>query len=167
MNGNLALDFVVNKENNTIVIKREFSADVELVWEAWTTPEILDQWWGPKPYRSETKTMDFREGGFRLYAMVSPEDIKHWGRENYEKIVLHEIFSGTDAFCDENGITNPESPQGRFENAFSEADGKTLVTITSTHNSLEDLEKVIEMGYKEGITVCLQQLDDVLSSLKQ
>lgn len=167
MNSNLKFEFVVNKENNTIVIKREFAADIELVWEAWTNPKILDQWWGPKPYRSETKTMDFREGGFRLYAMVSPQDEKHWGRENYEKIVLRKNFSGTDVFCDENGNTTPEFPQGRFENAFSEAGSKTLVTITSTHNSLEDLEKIIEMGYKEGITVCLQQLDEELLTLKK
>ena len=166
MNSNLLFDFTVNKENNTIVIKREFNANLELVWQAWTTAELLDQWWGPEPCRAETKTMDFREGGFWLYCMITPENQKHWGRQNYEKIMLHKNFSGTDAFCDENGIVNPEFPAGKFENLFSEVEGKTLVTIISTHNSFEDVEETIEMGYTEGMRVNCQQLDELLLTLK-
>ncbi|WP_367914440.1 SRPBCC domain-containing protein [Leadbetterella sp. DM7] len=166
MNSNLKFDFVVNKENNTIVVKREFAADLALVWEAWTNPEILDQWWAPKPCIAETKTMDFREGGFWLYAMIIPENQKHWGRQDFEKIALHEYFSGTDVFCDENGFVNPELPKGRFENVFSEAGGKTLVTIISTHNSFEDIEEMIKMGFKEGFTMALENLDEVLLTLK-
>ncbi|MFN5417545.1 MAG: SRPBCC domain-containing protein, partial [Flavobacteriia bacterium] len=64
---NLAFDFTINKENNTVMVKREFAANLELVWEAWTNPEILDLWWAPKPYKTETKSMDFREGGRWLY----------------------------------------------------------------------------------------------------
>jgi len=166
MNSNLKFDFAVNKENNTIVIKREFDANLELVWQAWTTAELLDQWWGPEPCKAETKTMDFREGGFWLYCMIIPENQKHWGRQDFEKIVWHKSFSGTDVFCDENGISDPELPTGRFENMFSEVDGKTVVTIISTHNSLEDIEEIIEMGYKEGMMVNCQQLDELLLTLK-
>ncbi len=166
MSSNLLFDFVVNKENNTIVIKREFDANLELVWQAWTTAELLDQWWGPEPCRAETKTMDFREGGFWLYCMIIPENQKHWAKQNFEKIVLHKNFSGTDVFCNENGIVNPELPTGRFENVFTEMSEKTLVTIISTHNSLEDLQEVIEMGYQEGMEVNLKQLDELLSTLK-
>ena len=59
----LQFDFTINKETNTVHVTREFNAGVEMVWEAWTNPEILDQWWAPKPYRTVTKSMDFREGG--------------------------------------------------------------------------------------------------------
>lgn len=170
MNSNLKFDFVVNKENNTIVIQREFAANLELVWQAWTTAEVLDQWWGPEPCSAKTKTMDFREGGHWLYCMIVPPSVTggetdqmHWGRQDYEKIVVHKKFSGTDIFCDENGDVNPDLPKGRFENVFSEeANGKTLVTMTSTHNSFEDIEMVIEMGFKEGITLCFNQLDELL-----
>lgn len=78
MNSNLLFDFTVNKENNTIHIRREFDAGPELVWQAWTTAELLDQWWGPEPWKAETRTMDFREGGTWLYAMVGPEGERHW-----------------------------------------------------------------------------------------
>jgi uncharacterized protein YndB with AHSA1/START domain len=171
MNSNLKFDFVVNKENNTIVVKREFAGDLELVWQAWTIPEILDQWWAPEPCKAETKTMDFREGGHWLYCMMMPpENQKNWGRQNYEKIVLHKKFSGTDIFCDENGIANPESPTGRFENVFSEVPiaigRKTLVTIISTHTSFEEIEMVIEMGFKEGLAGSFENLDKYLSLKK-
>jgi PhnB protein len=63
MNPNLLFDFSVNKENNTILVKREFAANLDLVWDAWTKPELLDRWWAPKPYKTETRSMDFREGG--------------------------------------------------------------------------------------------------------
>lgn len=164
MNPNLKFDFVVNKENNTIVVKREFSADLELVWKAWTTAELLDQWWAPAPCRAETKSMDFREGGHWLYCMMMPpENEKNWGKQNYEKIVLHKSFSGTDQFCDENGIANPDFPTGRFENVFSEVDGKTLVTIVSTQNSAEEIKMVLEMGFIEGLKGSFENLDKYLS----
>ncbi len=69
MNPNLQFDFIVNKENNTVNVKREFAADLQLVWDAWTKPELLDQWWAPKPYQTKTISMDFREGGMWLYYM--------------------------------------------------------------------------------------------------
>lgn len=73
MNTSLNFDFVINKEKNTVNVMRDFNAELNLVWEAWTNPEILDQWWEPKPYKTQTKSMDFREGGMWLYAMVSPK----------------------------------------------------------------------------------------------
>lgn len=173
MKTNLLFDFTVNKENNTIIVKREFDANLALVWQAWTTAELLDQWWGPAPCKAKTKTMDFREGGYWLYCMIIPTTVTggeteqiHWARQDFEKIILHKNFYGTDVFCDENGITNPEFPSGRFENIFSEVDGKTLVSIISTHNSLEDLQQIIEMGYQEGMEVNLKQLDELLLTLK-
>jgi PhnB protein len=162
MNSNLKFDFVVNKETNTVNVVREFNADLELVWEAWTNPEILDLWWAPKPWRAETKSMDFRQGGYWLYAMVGPEGERHWGRQDYQHIDLQKRFSGTDSFCDDNGHVNEELPKTMFENAFSEANGKTLVTITSTYASLEMLEQIIAMGFKEGFTMALENLDHYL-----
>jgi uncharacterized protein YndB with AHSA1/START domain len=68
-------DFTVDKATKTIHITREFAADLDLVWDAFTKAEILDQWMRPNHIRAKTKEMDFREGGRWLYAMVSPEDV--------------------------------------------------------------------------------------------
>lgn len=167
MNSNLLFDFSVNKENNTIHVKRMFNADLALVWQAWTTPKLLDQWWGPKPWRAVTKTMDFREGGFWHYAMVSPEGEKHWAKASYITIVKEKSFAGKDGFCDENGTMNPAFPQNLWENQFSTQGEQTLVNVTLTFDKLEDLEQTIAMGFKEGFTIGLNQLDELLLTLKK
>ena len=167
MEGNLLFDFKVNKENKTIAIQREFDADTKLVWSAWTTAELLDQWWGPKPWRAETKEIDFREGGHWLYAMVGPEGEKHWSKAEYIKIADEKSFTAKDGFCDENGVMNPDFPQNLWENRFSLQQGKTLVSVLLTFDSLDDLEKTIEMGFQEGFTMGLNQLDEVLEQTKQ
>ncbi len=164
MKNHLQFDFTVNKETNTVNVKREFAANLELVWEAWTNPQILDQWWAPKPYRTETKSMDFREGGMWLYAMISPENEKHWGKNDYIKIDRHSMFSGLDAFCDENGRESKEMPRTHWTNEFSENGEKTLVTITAKYDNLADLEKIIELGFKEGFTMALENLDQYLEA---
>lgn len=102
MKNDLLFNFNVNKESKTIIITREFAANITLVWKAWTTPELLDQWWGPQPWRAETKTMDFTEGGYWLYAMVSPEGQRHYAKSTFMKILPEELFSAKVAFTDEN-----------------------------------------------------------------
>lgn len=164
MKNNLLFDFNVNKQNSTVNVKREFDANLELVWEAWTNPAILDQWWAPKPYRTVTKSMDFREGGMWLYAMISPKDEKHWCKNDYHKIEHQKSFSGLDAFCDEHGTVNTEMPRTLWTNTFTENEGTTTVTITAKYDSLADLEKVIEMGFKEGFTMALQNLDQYIEA---
>src|SRR6478736_9541523 len=98
MRSNLKFDFTVNKKDNTVNVKREFAANLELVWEAWTNPEILDQWWAPKPYRAETKSLDFRVGGTWLYAMVSPQNEKQWCKADYKEIESQKSLAWLDAF---------------------------------------------------------------------
>lgn len=158
----LQFDFIVNKENNTVNVKREFNGNLELVWEAWTNPEILDQWWAPKPFRTETKSMDFREGGTWLYAMRGPDNIVHWCKNDYLKIDMHKSYEGLDAFCDENGITNPEMPRTQWTNSFSAQGDVTTVSIVAQYESLDALEKIIALGFKEGFTMALSNLDEYL-----
>lgn len=166
MNSNLKFDFIIDKENNTIVIKREFAADIKLVWEAWTNPEILEQWVAPKPWRAETKTMDFREGGFWHYAMISPQDEKHWSRYDYQKIEHHKSIMELRAFSDEKGTVNPNFPQTECTNVFSETKGKTLVTVTAQYGNAEVLEYMVTHGFKEGVASSLENLETLLNNLK-
>ncbi len=167
MNSNLLFDFTVNKESNTIHIKREFDANLELVWEAWTNPELLEQWWAPKPYHIETKILDLKVGGMWLYAMVSPQDEKMWCKADYKAIEVNKLLSWLDAFCDENGIENTIKPRSLWTNNFSETNGITTVNITLKHDKLEDIEQMIEMGFKEGLTMALENLDELLLILKK
>jgi|SRR5690625_4693276 len=165
MKNELITNFSVDKENNTIKVRREFMAPLKHVWAAWTMPELLDQWWAPKPYRTETKSMEFSEGGIWLYAMISPENKKQWCKATYKTIDPKKSFSYADAFCDENGKENSEKPNSYWTNVFSENEGITTVNITLKQDSFADAEKMIEMGFKEGFLKALENLDNFLSIL--
>ena len=163
MKTNLMMDFTVNRETHTVNVKREFAAKLPLVWAAWTEPEILDQWWAPRPYKTVTKSMDFREGGYWLYAMISPENETHWCRGDYLKISQLKGFEAIDAFCNEEGEVNTDFPRSTWETDFTENGSSTTVDIQIKYNSLADLETVVEMGFKEGFTAALKNLDDLLA----
>ncbi|RZK48535.1 MAG: SRPBCC domain-containing protein [Pedobacter sp.] len=162
----LLYDFIVDKENKTIHIHREFRGPKSLVWKAWTTAELLNQWWAPAPYTLETKEMDFREGGRWIYAMVSPEGNKHYGIAKYITIKTEEYYSQRDGFCDENGIMNPDFPENNATNTFTEKNDekglRTEVYMHLTFDKLEDLQVNLDMGFKEGISVDFEQLDVLL-----
>ncbi|GAA0188807.1 SRPBCC family protein [Fulvivirga kasyanovii] len=165
MNSNLLFDFTVNKETNTVIINREFDADLELVWEAWTNPEILDQWWAPKPWMSKTKYMNFTVGGRRFYAMVSPEGQEHWSVQEYTSISPKTNFKMLNAFADKD--ENRDLPGSQWDLTFNEKDGTTTVHISIYNESRERMDKMIEMGFKEGFTMTLNELDTLLSTLKK
>ena len=82
----LLFDFTIDKTAKTVVINREFDAELSLVWDAFTKQEILDQWVAPKPFVSKTKYMNFEVGGRRFYAMVSPEGQEQWAIQKYTSI---------------------------------------------------------------------------------
>lgn len=154
--------FTIDLDNARMIVEREFNAPVNLVWRAWTEEKYLGQWWAPKPWKCETGKMDFREGGQWLYAMVGPEGEKHWGKAEYDEIATEKYYIGRDVFCDENGTTNEELPQANWKVEF-QADGeKTRVTMTTDYPSKEQLETVINMGMKEGLTMTLEALSQLL-----
>lgn len=167
MNTNLLFDFSVNKENKSIHIQREFNAEQSLVWKAWTTAEWLDQWWAPKPWKAETKLLNFREGGYWLYAMVGPQGEKHWSRAEYISIQDQKYFKSTDFFCDEQGTKNTSFPSSIWENSFVPQNNKTQVKIFIQFDNLSDLEKLVEMGFKEGLSMAMQNLDNLLPAIKK
>jgi uncharacterized protein YndB with AHSA1/START domain len=166
MNVNNKTQVLKNLKAKSIQISREFNAPLETVWRAYTEKEILDQWWAPHPWRAETKHMNFVPGGYWLYAMVSPENQKHWGRMNYLAITHHQSFELEDGFCDEEGTINPELPVSKGSNVFTKTNSGTLVEFKMTYATEEDLQKIVEMGFEQGITACLDQLEKLLAQNK-
>ena len=164
MNNDLLFDFSVNKESKTVHIVREFNAGLELVWKAWTTAELLDQWWAPKPMVTKTKFMNFETGGRRFFAMVSPEGQERWFLQKFTSVSPKNNFKAYNTFADKD--ENPELPGSDWDHNFSEQNGITKVSITILNESRERMEKMIEMGFKEGFTMGLQQLEELLLTLK-
>jgi PhnB protein len=155
--------FTIDKENLTVKVERAFDASLELVWSAWTEAEILSQWWGPSPCRVETKSMDFSEGGKWLYAMVLPDGAKHWATFTFSKINPRKHYTFRSLFCDENGKVAPTTTGSTWLNTFVEKDGVTYVTNDIRTDSLAHLEAQIKMGFKEGYSVGLDQLEEYLA----
>lgn len=159
------MEFIVNKETKTVSITKEFAAGLALVWDAYTKPELLDQWWAPKPYTSRTKVMDFTVSGKRFYAMVSPEGIERWVLQKFTSITPKTNFKLFNTFADAD--ENPELPGSDWDLSFTEIHGNTTVKISIYNESLERLEKMVEMGFKEGITMTHVQLEELLATLSQ
>ena len=161
----MQMDFIVDKETKTVSITKEFAAELSLVWDAYTKPELLDQWWAPKPWESRTKFMDFKVGGRRFYAMVSPEGDERWAIQKYTSITPKTNFKFFNAFADVD--ENPELPGSDWDLNFSEKDGMTKVSISIYNESLVRLERMIELGFKEGSAMQMNNLDELLARLSQ
>ena len=162
---NLLFDFTVDKAIKTVFVTKEFAADLPLVWDAFTKPEILDQWWAPKPWESQTKYMKFEEGGKRFYAMVGPEGQEHWSIQQYTSISPKTNFKYLNAFADKD--ENPELPGSNWDLTFTTENGTTKVSISIYNESLERLEKMLEMGFTGGFSMTLDYLENLLPTLSQ
>ncbi len=164
MNKALFFNFDVKKDDCTIHVDRDFAAPLDLVWSAWTEAEILDQWWAPKPYQCVTKSQEFKVGSFWLYYMKGPEGDIHWCRFDYEDILPLTHYSGIDAFCDENGVISHLKPRVRWKADFVANEQGTRVSMVLNFESIEDLETIIRMGFKEGFTAGMENLDQYIAA---
>src|SRR5688572_29745547 len=129
MKNNLLMDFSIDKTNSTVRVKREFAAPISDVWAAWTEKELLDKWWAPKPWKARTKSMDFKVGGQRLYAMVGPAGEEHWALADFNSITPETNFKFLDAFCDNKGVINKDFPRSKWNVDFVESGDSTIVNI--------------------------------------
>jgi len=160
-------DFTVNKETNTVYVKKEFAAELDLVWDAYTQSDLLDKWWGPKPWFAKTKSMDFKEGGRRLYAMCGPEGEEHWALADFTSISPKTNFQFLSGFCDSDGNINNEIPRSVWNIDFIDKEDTTLVSIAIKHDTLANLEQLLAMGFKEGFTIALNGLDELFANIKK
>ena len=161
----LLFEFTVDKTTKTVTIIREFAAELPLVWDAFTKQEILDQWTAPKPWTAKTKFMNFEVGGRRFYAMVSPDGQERWSIQKYTSISPKTNFKMFNAFADKD--ENPELHGSEWDYNFSEQNGTTKVRITIYNESLERMEKVLEMGFTEGFKMTMNNLENLLANLSQ
>jgi len=165
MKNTLQFDFLVDKEKNTITVRREFAGTRQLVWDCHTKSALLDQWFAPRPLTTKTKSMNFIEGGHWHYAMVDPSGTEYWGWTDYTKIRPIDFYETLDAFSDSVGNLNTDLPRARWRVDFSDKGRNALVQTVVYYDTLADLEAVINMGMKDGLTSTLQRLDEFLLTL--
>jgi uncharacterized protein YndB with AHSA1/START domain len=145
-----------------ITVTRQYDFAPQQVWDSWTKSEILEQWWAPKPWRAETKKFEFKVGGMWLYAMVGPNDERHWGRMDYTRIDAPKSFDAIDAFADEKGVKSKDQPEANWRVAFDKEAGGTKLVVEISAAQAGALEKMLEMGFEEGFKSGLDNLEEYL-----
>jgi uncharacterized protein YndB with AHSA1/START domain len=147
-----------NTATHELVITRIFDAPRELVWKAWTEPEHLMRWWGPKNFTSPTCKIDLRVGGKYLYCMRSPEGQEFWSTGIYREIVPPERLVVTDSFADKDGNVVPASDYGLGDDfplelqvtvTFEEHQGKTKMTLRHAGIPAGQIREMTETGWNE------------------
>ena len=156
------------------VIARSFNAPLARVWKAWTEPEQMAQWWGPKGFKADVKTLDLKPGGVFHYRLESPQGQVMWGKFIFREIVPEQRLVFLSGFSDaDGGLTHhPMAPDWPLQMlstiTFAEVDGKTTVTVTwLPYEASEKGTKVFEDGRESmtgGWTGTFDKLDDHLAS---
>ncbi|MCA9251671.1 MAG: SRPBCC family protein [Phycisphaerae bacterium] len=126
---------------NTIHIVREYDAPVQVVWDAWTDPEQVAKWWGPRGFSIKTHAKDLKPGGFWKYTMYGPD-----GTEFENKTVYYEVEACKKLVYDHGG-SDDRPPLFRVTVLFSEIDGKTTMDMTMAMSTAEEvlaIKKIIK-----------------------
>jgi uncharacterized protein YndB with AHSA1/START domain len=160
-------------EMERMVVTRVFDAPRELVWKAWTNPEYVMQWWGPKGFTSPFCKMDFRVGGKFLYCMRAPDGQEFWNGGEYHEIVLYEKIVSSMYFSDSKGNKVEPGQYGIEHEAIEDVhdvilfedlgNGQTRLTFIGN----ETMQNAIQSGQLEGTKQILDKLAAVVEALAE
>jgi uncharacterized protein YndB with AHSA1/START domain/predicted enzyme related to lactoylglutathione lyase len=154
-------------EITMLYIIQIFDSPLSKVWKAWTEPESVKEWWGPKNFTAPYVKNDLKEGGSYLYCMRSPEGEDFWSTGVYKEIVPMERIVATDSFADSEGNVVSASHYGMSDDwplelnvivTFEEIDGKTKLTLQ--HQGFPDRKNrdLAEAGWKESLNKLVKYL---------
>jgi uncharacterized protein YndB with AHSA1/START domain len=161
--------FSIADDKKTLRVERLFPAGKARVWDAYTKPEILSQWWGPKGWETEIAHFDFTVGGYWHYCMRCVDKaqgdfygMESWGKGTYTAISAKDSLSYDDAFCNESAEINADMPISSTTVTFVEENGQTRLISTTSYASEEALQQVLAMGMEEGFKQTLDNLEELL-----
>ena len=159
-------------EVERMVVTKVFDAPPELVWKAWTDPQYVMQWWGPKGFSCPACEMDFRVGGKSLLCMKTPDGYEGWNAIEYHEIVLHEKIVSSMYFSDSKGnkidpaeLGMEEAIDGAYDVTLFEDLGNGQTKLTYIGN--EPIDSVKESGQFEGWVETLDKIAAVVAELAQ
>jgi uncharacterized protein YndB with AHSA1/START domain len=144
-----------------ILIEREFDAPKDLVYEAYTNPEHVKRWWAGKRGQVSSVEVDLRVGGTYRYVMVATGGFEVAFNGEFREIVPNERIVNTEAY---EGA--PEADPSLNTVTFTEADGRTTLTILCEYGSQEVRDVVIESGMESGMQEGMDLLEEIAISLR-
>jgi uncharacterized protein YndB with AHSA1/START domain len=152
--------FTTKTCEDEILITRLFDAPRDLVWRAWTEPEFVMQWWGPKHYTSPSCKIDLRAGGKYLFCMRSPEGKDFWSTGVYRDLKRPERLVCTDSFADEKGNMVPATYYGMSPDfpaemlvtlTFEVQAGRTRLTLRHAGLPAGEMRDLTRAGWNESL----------------
>jgi uncharacterized protein YndB with AHSA1/START domain len=146
-----------------LTLTRLIDVSRALVWQAWTTPEYLQQWWAPKPFITPECEMDLRPGGRFRTLMRGPNGEEYDNQGCFIEVVEHTRIVFTDTLL--AGFFPAPNPFFTAIITMADEDGKTRYTARALHKNDEDRLKHEQMGFHEGWGTCLDQLVVVAKGL--
>ena len=164
------LKSVAEAGKQDLVLTRVFDAPVEAVWKAWTDPEEVKKWWGPRNFTSHSCTIDFREGGKFVFHMRAPKEMNNadfYTAGVYKKIAPQEFIEFTQGLADKDGNKIDPTTMGMPPDfpeeipsllAFKRVDGKTELTAVEYGWTLGQMREMSKLGLEE----CLDKLAENL-----
>ena len=155
--------FNTDDKSATIYIMKVFQNDVSVVWDHFTKAELLDLWWAPQPYQCETLNMEFKPEGFWNYAMIGPNNEKNYSAVQFHEINYHRSFDYSAYFTDEKGNRNPQFAPSNWLIGFTGVQEGTKLTINIHFSSTDEMQKLLSMGFEDGLKMTLNQLEDLLN----
>jgi uncharacterized protein YndB with AHSA1/START domain len=154
---------VEGSSNRELVLERVFDAPRETVFKAYTEPERLAEWWGPRGWTLPVCKLDLRPGGVWHYMMRGPNGEESWGKAVYREIVAPSRLVYTDAFSDAEGNVAPGMPEMLITVELIEQEGKTRLISTTEFSTPEEKQSIIDMGALQGITETWDRLEEYLA----
>jgi uncharacterized protein YndB with AHSA1/START domain len=146
-----------------ILITREFDAPRNLVYQAWTTPELVKRWWNAKRGEVTVAEIDLRVGGTWRYVMMTPDGYEVGFHGEYREIVPNERIVSTEAY---EGAPDPDANATLNTLTLTEEDGRTTLTVLVQAPSKEVRDAIIESGMEAGMQDAMDLLEEVASSLR-
>lgn len=158
-------------KDTDIVITREFAAPRQLVWDAWTKPEHIEKWFGPKGFTTRVDEQDFKVGGRSTYVMIDANGEEYPAAGVFKEIVpIEKLVSSADGFSEDFVAAHPEMDLPKetmvVTYLFEDLGKRTKLTLITTHATVEEREKHEKMGVVEGWNSSFDKLDELLSSVQ-
>ncbi len=146
-----------------ILITREFDAPKHLVYEAWTTPELVKRWWSANRGEMTIAEIDLRVGGRWRYVMVTDGGFEVAFHGEYREIVPNERIVSTEVY---EGIPDAEEHAALNILTLTEVDGRTTLTVLVEHPTKEGRDAHINSGMEDGMQEAMDLLEQVAISLR-
>ncbi|MEJ7647503.1 MAG: SRPBCC domain-containing protein [Nakamurella sp.] len=152
-----------NEDELALTLTAEFTASSQQIWELWSNPRKLEQWWGPPTYPATFTELELAKGGRAAYYMTGPDGEKLGGQWDILTADATDTIAFDDFFADEQGNRNDSLPTSHTVVTISGTGDLTRMVIRSSFDSAEDMRQLLEMGMVEGFSLAVGQIDAILA----